>query len=371
VIIPVGAPIPASAITTLTLGQYEQIQAHQTPAIAASLATPVPGLTPVQVAKSGDALYPLNFPVQNSYHMSLGVQRELRHDLVLNVDFVRRVFLNLEYGDLDMNRYNRRINGVQTPVIPICTGTQASNPQAQCSTGAINFWQSGARSTYTALLVKADKRFAHRYQFTASYALQSQYGLNGIENYDNFDSTWGPQGSRHILHVVGTVQLPWGFSFGVVSSTSSVGPLMPVVGGIDVSGSGAGSTPLPGLSYNCLNRGCGVSDLTAAVGTWNSTYAGKLDATGKKIPTLTLPSNFNLGRTFNSQDLRLTKTFTYHERYKLAIFGEMFNIFNYANYSGYTFDPSSAAFGQQTQRVSQVFGSGGPRAVQVGARVSF
>ncbi len=371
VIIPVGAPLPASAITTLTLGQYEQIQAHQTPAIAASLSKPVPGLTPVQVAKSGDALYPLNFPVQNSYHMSLGVQRELRHDLVLNVDFVRRVFLNLEYGDLDMNRYNRRINGVQTPIIPICKGTQASDPTAQCSTGAINFWQSGARSTYTALLVKADKRFAHRYQFTASYALQSQYGLNGIENYDNFDSTWGPQGSRHILHLVATVQLPWGFSLGGVSATSSKGPIMPVVGGIDISGSGAGSTPLPGLSYNCLNRGCGVSDLQASVATWNSTYAGKLDATGKKIPTLTLPSNFNLGRTFNSQDLRLTKTFTYHERYKLAVFAEMFNIFNYANYGGYTFDPSSAAFGQQTQRVTQVFGSGGPRALQIGGRISF
>jgi len=371
VVIPVGAPLPASAITNLTLGQYLQIQAQQTPGIAASLATPIPGVTPIAVAKSGDALYPLHSPVQDSYHMSLGVQRELRRDLVLNVDFVRRVFLNLQYGDLDMNRYNRRINGVQTPVIPICTGTQASNPAAECSTGAINFWQSGARGTYTALLVKADKRFAHRYQFTASYALQSQYGLNGIENYDNFDSTWGPQGSRHILHIVGTVQLPWGFSVGLVSSTSSAGPVMPVVGGIDISGSGAGSTPLPGLSYNCLNRGCGTSELQAAVASWNSTYAGKLDATGKKIPTLTLPSNYNFGRTFNSQDIRLTKVFTFHERYKLNIFGEMFNIFNYSNYSGYTFDPSSAAFGQPTQRVTQVFGSGGPRAVQVGGRFTF
>jgi hypothetical protein len=375
-LVPVGASLPLAQLTTLTLGQFEQIQAQETPAIAASLATAIPGVTPIQINKSGAQLYPLHSPVQDSYHMSVGIQRELRRDMVLSADFVRRVFLNVQYpggaNGVDLNRFTRYINGVQTPVIPICTPAQASNPAAECSTGAISFWEAGARNTYTALLVKVDKRFAHRYQFTASYALQSQMGLNGIENYDNYDSTWGPQASRQILHIVGTVQLPWGFSLGVVSSTSSTGPVMPVVSGIDISGSGAGSTPLPGLSYNCLNISCGVSDLNAAVTNWNSTYAGKLDATGKKIPSLTLPSNFSLGRPSNSQDARLTKSFTYHERYKLNIFAEMFNVFNYANYGGYSYDPSnSTGFGIATQRVTQVFGSGGPRAVQIGARVTF
>lgn len=371
-VIPVGAPLPSSAITNLTLGQFEQIQAQETPAIAASLATPVPGETPVAVAKSGADLYPHNFPVQNAYHMSLGMQRELRRDLVLSADFVRRVYLQEQYGEIDLNMFNRYINGVQTPVIPICTGTQASNPAAECSTGPITFWEPGARGTYTALLVKADKRFAQRYQFTASYALQSQMGLNGVANLANLDSTWGPQAPRNILHIVGTIQLPWGFSLGIISSTSSKGPVMPVIGGIDLNGNGSGETPLPGLSYNCLNISCGTAQLQAAVANWNSTYAGKLDGTGKKMPTLTLPANYNLGRAFNSQDVRLTKTFTYRERYKLNIFAEMFNIFNYSNYGGYSFDPSnSTGFGIPTQRVTQVFGSGGPRAVQVGGRFTF
>jgi hypothetical protein len=196
-------------------------------------------------------------------------------------------------------------------------------------------------------------------------------GLNGTADLGNYDSTWGPQGSRNVLNIVGTVQLLWGFQLGIVSTTSSTGPVMPVIGGIDLNGNGSGETPLPGLSYNCLNISCGVSDLKAAVANWNSTYAGKLDGTGKKMPTLTLPANFSLGRPFDSQDLRLTKTFTYHERYKLSVFGEMFNVFNYSNYGGYTFDPSSHAFGIATQRATQVFGSGGPRAVQVGGRVTF
>lgn len=372
-IIPVGAAIPANALTTLTLADFEQIQAQEAPALLASLSVGAAGVTPIQVAKSGSDLYPLHSPVQDSYHVSLGLQRELRHDMVLSADFVRRVFLNLQYGAEDINRFNRYINDVQTPVIPICTGTQASNPAAECSTGSITFWESGARSTYTALLVKVDKRFAKRYQFTASYALQNQMGLNGIENLDNYDSTWGPQASRQILHIVGTVQLPWGFSLGLVSSTSSVGPVMPVISGIDLTGSGAGSTPLPGLSYNCLNISCGKAALAAAVSSWNSTYAGKIDGTGlHKMPVLTLPANYSLGRPFDSQDIRLTKAFTFREHYKVNIFGEMFNIFNYSNYSGYSFDPSnSTGFGLPTQRVSQVFGSGGPRAVQVGGRFTF
>jgi hypothetical protein len=306
----------------LTLGQYEQIQAAQTPAIAASLAQPVSGETPIAIAKSGADLYPLHAPVQESYHMSIGVQRELRRDMVLSADFVRRVFENMQYGAQDLNRFNRYINDVQTPVIPLCTGNQANDPAAECSTGSITFWEEGARGTYTALLVKVDKRFSHRFQFTASYALQSQMGLNGTADLGNWDSTWGPQAPRNILNVVGTVQLPWGFSLGLVSATSSRGPIMPTTG-------------------------------------------------QHTMPTLALPSNFNLGRPFDSQDIRLTKTFTYHERYKLAIFAEMFNVFNYSNYGGYTFDPSSSEFGIQTQRVTQVFGSGGPRAVQVGARITF
>ncbi|MGA3203757.1 MAG: TonB-dependent receptor [Bryobacteraceae bacterium] len=367
-----GQAIPANSITNLTLGQYEQIQAAQTPAIAASLAQPVAGETPIAVAKSGADLYPLHAPVQESYHMSIGVQRELRRDMVLSADFVRRVFLDMQYGAQDLNRFNRYINDVQTPVIPLCTGNQANDPAAECSTGSITFWEEGARGTYTALLVKVDKRFSHRFQFTASYALQSQMGLTGTADLGNWDSTWGPQAPRNILNIVGTVQLPWGFSLGLVSATSSLGPVMPTISGIDLNGNGSGYTPLPGLSFNCLNISCGVGALESAVANWNSTYAGKLDGTGQHtMPTLTLPSNFNLGRPFNSQDIRLTKTFTYHEKYKLAIFGEMFNVFNYANYGGYTFDPSSSEFGIQTQRVTQVFGSGGPRAVQVGARITF
>ena len=65
---------------------------------------------------------------------------------------------------------------------------------------------------------------------------------------------------------------------------------------------------------------------------------------------------------------------------KLSLFGEMFNVLNYFNPSGYNFniDPKNSnpaaqtfAFGIPSQRVGQVFGSGGPRAMQIGGRFVF
>jgi hypothetical protein len=142
---------------------------------------------------------------------------------------------------------------------------------------------------------------------------------------------------------------------------------------------------LPGLGYNCLNFGCDKTDLANAVNAFNSRWAGQKDSKGNLIPTLVLPSHYQLGDPILSQDFRVTKGFTYHERYRLNIFGEVFNAFNIANLTGYAFSLDTKVaptpvnpnpvqtytFGQPTQRAGQVFGSGGPRAFQVGARFSF
>jgi len=381
--IAVGALLPSAAITNLTLGQFLQIIQAQTPGLIAAL-TPANKndltVRPIDISKTGSQLVPHDYPVQRSYHVSLGVQHQLHHDLVLSADFVRRVFVNELYDgtNIDLNKFNRTINGVQSPVIPICPAAQKNTFGVECSNGAISFWVPGARQTYTALLMKLDKRFSKRYQFTASYALQARKGVNGIVDLNNYAASWGPQGSRHLLSIVGTVDLPWGFQFGFISSWASKGPLSAAVSGYDINGNGSGTTPLPGLAFNCLNAGCGKSELEAAVATWNSTIAGTLDKSPspKKFPTIALPANYSLGRNFDSQDIRLTKTFKFKERYKFAVLGEMFNVLNYQNYGGFNFNPTAgtpagSAFGIATQRQAQTFGSGGPRAVQVGGRFSF
>ncbi len=381
--VPVGGSIP-QGLLNMTLGQFLTIQKQQLPALQAAMTPqPLSAGTQIGLVKQGAALYPLNYQVAHGPQMSIGFQRQLRSDMIISVDYVRRIFTNVSLGQFDYNRYNQYINKVQTPVIPKCTGAQASIPNFGCSTGAISFWTPAGRNVYNGLLVKFDKRFSRRYQFTAAYAFQHQYGYSGIFDYNNFSRSWAPQGGHHVLNISGVVDLPWGFQLGLISSTTTVGPITANVGGVDLNGSGAGtSTPLPGIPLNGINNGVSSSQLLAAINNWNTTLAGTQDARGKSIPFIQAPTaNAFFGRPGESQDIRLTKSFTFKERYKLSILGEVFNVLNYANKGGtsYSLDLRSSAtaaavpsvFGIPTQRSAQTFGSGGPRAFQVGARFSF
>jgi hypothetical protein len=371
--VPVGATLPVNTVINLTLGQYMQMYRNQFPALSQQFGQISNDLTfrNVDRNKSAQQLYPAEYPVQRSLQFNLGVQRELRRDMVLSVDYVRRVFLNTLLGEIDYNRWNRYINGVRTPVIPACVGAQRLDLSAKCSTGTFQFWTPGGREVYNGILMKLDKRFANRYQFTVSYAFTDRYGINGIVNLDNWFQTWGPQGARHILNMSGIVDLPWGFQLGIISATASRGPFTPVVGGFDIDGDGTTVELLPGTDFSRRDRGLPKSKLPAAVAEFNRLYAGKRDVRNTLIPTITLPSNFQYNDNFNSQDVRLTKKFTFRERYTLSIFGEMFNVLNIANLSDISNNVNSPAFGIPQQRQTQVFGSGGPRALQLGGRFVF
>jgi hypothetical protein len=374
----VGAPLPASPqLTNLTVGQFMQIYDQQIGALQARLApTNLDDLSVrnIQISKTAGDLYPHEYPVQHSIHMNIGVQRELGADMVLGVEFVRRVFEDTLLGSLDLNRYNRYINGVQTPVIPRCTSTaQSADPNAQCSNGQITFWTPGGREVYNGLLVKLDKRFSNRYLFGAAYALTDREGITTpISNLDNYFASYGPTGSRHQLNLSALFDFPGNVQVGIISAMSSRVPVMPTIANADLNGDGTTTTPIPGVDFNCFNRGCDGEDLSAAVTAFNQQYAGGRDASGTAIPPVTLPADYEFGDIFSSQDIRVTKTFGMGNTSKLAVFLEVFNVFNVANLGGYSYNLSNTAtFGQPTNRASQVFGSGGPRAFQLGGRFTF
>jgi hypothetical protein len=177
--------------------------------------------------------------------------------------------------------------------------------------------------------------------------------------------------------------MPWGFTLALNSSFISRTPVTPVITNPFLQGTvPAGSTvPLPGIAYGSLAAGSGKSDLQAAVDNYNTKIVGTTNTQGSPISTqFALPSNYQFGDPTISQDFRLTKVFTFKERLKISVLAEMFNAFNIANLTGYSFqlDAKAAnpatqtfAFGQPTQRANQTFGSGGPRAVQLGARITF
>ena len=387
--IAVGAALPLSHLTNMTVGQFANLVTQELPNVTAILAPSNPprsGAFPypnLNYAKQGVEIYPTHFPLARSYQTSIGVQVDLGHSLALTADWARRQGENVSLGEVDLNLFSRFLGtSTPAPVIPLCKTIPDFDPTHACSTGTITFWTGQGRSVYDGLLMKLSKRFSHRYQFLVSYAFQKNLG-ESVWDDTNWMAGYGETLAHHNLGVSGTVNLPWGFTLSLNSSFLSRTPQTANVPGLDLPGTvPAGSNePIPGLRYNCLNAGCGQGDLQRAVDAYNSTIVGTKDAKGSVIASqLILPSNYEFGEPILTQDFRLTKAFTFKERYKLSILGEMFNAFNIANLSGfsYTLDTKSSnpatqafSFGQPTQRVNQTFGSAGPRALQVGARFTF
>jgi hypothetical protein len=77
--------------------------------------------------------------------------------------------------------------------------------------------------------------------------------------------------------------------------------------------------------------------------------------------------------SFFTQDLRLTRRFDLGTGGRRAeVFVDVFNVLNTPNLIGFGSDLTARnTFGQPNNRFSQVFGSGGPRAVQIGGRLMF
>jgi hypothetical protein len=66
------------------------------------------------------------------------------------------------------------------------------------------------------------------------------------------------------------------------------------------------------------------------------------------------------------------KAIRLHGQVDLRLIGEVFNILNVPNLTNFNFNlVTPASFGKANQRVGQTFGSGGSRAVQLAARLSF
>lgn len=381
-------PNPIPGIPTVPLGRPLNFQTGPTQFTGAHLLSLLPSIRQtlaqqfgdpnskdlsvrnIEVFKQGSGILAHDFVSPYSLHVNVGVQREIAPDLVVSGDFVMKRFVHQDTGAIDLNRWN----STSGPVIRPCVGTELSDPKAACSTGPIEVQLSAATSRYTGLLLRVDRRWSRRYQFGAAYALASSVGLNRVINNDNWFESYGPTANdrRHTLTISGIVDLPWGFRLSSTSSLLSKAPFRAQIAGMDFNGDGTTNDLLPGTKWNQLNRGVSEDDLRRIVDSYNSSLAGGSTPTGQVIPRITLPQSYEFGARFVSTDVRLGKIVRMRERLELNVFVEVFNVFNIANLTGYSTDLlQPSAFGQPASRSTQSFGSGGPRAVQIGARISF
>ena len=333
-----------------------------------------PSVQQIQLSKTGTGLNGSRVPRASALHLNIGVEQPIAKDFVVSANLAYRRFNHVALGAIDANRF-RSVNG---PVIPLCGPTERSDPQALCSNGPINVFAPVGRATYTGLLVRLDKQFRNGVHLLGSWAFSDNQGTSPPEasgfNLFNWHEHHGPLPTdvRHILNIAGTLPLRSRFALGFNLAYSSVPPFSAYVGGMDFNGDGTTGDLLPGSTYNLFNRGMNSSDLELLVARFNQTYAGAADSQGTVIPSLTLPSSYALDDNFHSLDLRLTRSFQIGDRTQLTVVADVFNAYNSANLSGTSGDLTNAAtFGRPTARSSQIFGSGGARAVQLGVKVGF
>ena len=348
---------------------------------APTLATPFTGFVLPGAGAGGINIIDNDLQNPMVHQMNVGVQRELGEEFVIRADYVRNVGTHFIIG---------RVIGT-VPFNPVVGGPEI-----------VKNLESSVRTKYDGLLLSLEKRFASHFQFRASYTLSRSLNYanddqipfsNGPIDSNDLRREYGPtpNDQRHRFTFSGVFQLPGQFRLAPILTLASSVP-------VDIL--------LPdGSSRVCeLQRNAGArqfktgAELNAALSQINAS-GGSLcpnvdPSTGFK-PRVLVPlvrDDLKLGDNFSSLDLRVSRVFRIGERWTVEPIAEVFNLFNVTNalgvsnvnYSGFSNvlvrdsnDPGSpgflrsSSFGQPVTTAGGVFGSGGPRAFQFAARVTF
>jgi outer membrane receptor protein involved in Fe transport len=299
--------------------------------------------------------------------MNLGIQREFAHNYVLRADYLHNFGTHFIIG--------RTIGSVFNPVV--------GGPDA------VTNLESSVKTKYDGLFLSIEKRFSDHYQFRASYTLAKAFNYanddqipfsNGPLNPNNLQLEYGPtpNDQRHRFTFSGVWELPAGIHLAPILTLASAVP-------VDIL--------LPdGSSRICeLQRNAGArqfhtgAQLNAAINQINaaggSLCPNAIPGTGFRPRVLLplVPDDVRLGDRFSSLDLRVSKILNLGERIRIEPIAEVFNLFNItnvlgfskSNYSGFGNVIGSSDFGRPITTAGGVFGSGGPRAFQFAARVTF
>lgn len=298
---------------------------------------------------------------------SLGIQRELRADTILDISYVGTGSRHLLANSLNLNQ-SRPGAGAQGPRRPYYT----INPNLV----NVAYRDSAGDASYNSLQIHAEKRLSGGLNFGVSYTFAKYLsdignvnsgGNNDVQDNACLRCNWGPTPDdlRHNLVVNHVYELPFGHGRrfvkdGVMSyllgpwNLSGVwslhsGSRFTVFYGTNVSNSSGGGTQRPDrIASGKLSSGQSITrwfDTSAFVAPSQFQFGNS--GTG----ILTGPGYFNV-------DLTLERHIVFRERYDLNIRGESFNSFNRANFNnpGSTIGTATAGVisGTQAARILQV-----------------
>ena len=240
-----------------------------------------------------------NYRNPYTQQFNLGYSRQLTHDFSIHLDGAYSHTLD-NYRTVDLNY---PVNGVR--------------PYPQFAR-ILDHTSIGA-ARYKALYIRAEKRYAQRYQFMISYTLSNNQDNNPegqVTVPSNYSLDWGFANAdrRHNLIASTNVNLPWRFTLGAIWTVRSSLPFSAYVPTTDADGVRA---YVPGTSRNQGNRNLSLNVVNA--------YRATLGL----APILS--SNIDSSR-FNSVDIRLSRSFALKsERRRLELGLQVFDLFGTEN----------------------------------------
>jgi len=323
------------AIPVIAAGQQMFINAPQSPK------------TLLDILRSG-VIISNDLMTPYSQQANFGVQRQLPGGVVVDTNFVYSRSVHEFTRDID-----------QANLFP-GNGKAIILGDGLAPTAQITVIHSDGFSQYKAFTVRADKRFAQRYQFTASYALSRLnttspdglgLGAGALVNRDQ-KANYGPGAldRTNRLTLNGIVDLPKGFRASLIAVFNSGLPTTAIVGSADLRGDGVNGAMLPGTKRGSVGREVGdVAALNALIRDYNLKVAGTVLPRGGRAPFLIeYPDTVKFGDSFMSQDFQLTKVFKIKEHVSIDATAQVFNLFNISNLVGSGGLPTSAYNGTLT-----------------------
>lgn len=337
----------------------------QFPPFAPSLANPFSGFVLPGAGASGINIIDNGMQNPMTQQFSLGVERQVGQHWTVRVDGLHALGTHFIIGR---------------------TAGEVFNPVVGGPDRVVNL-ESSARTHYDALLVSAERRFDGGVGLRASYTFSKAFNYanddqipfsNGPVDPSNLRAEYGPtpNDQRHRFTFAGTWNAPAGVNVSALWTLASGVPmdiLLP-----------SGQSRIPMLQRNAGGR---LFRTAAELNAWLTDLNARGGVDGTPLPLVPEDARFN--DRFDSLDIRFSRPIRFGDL-QLEPMLEVFNVFNVTNvlgvsnvnYSGFSnvlvrdsedpADPGflrSSSFGRPVSTAGGVFGSGGPRALQVAVRL--
>jgi hypothetical protein len=266
--------------------------------------------------------------LQAPYQMqsNAGWSHELSSDMVFSLDYVNSLGRDLNFRP----RVNQRIPGSLSNPRRLAAIIPTINPNTNGNRPTV----SRGESEYNALIFSVRKRLSHGADFSINYTLQKGISTIGsaadelntanIQDPNNpFDDPrqLGPNlttDARHLLNLSATFQLPWGVRIAPIFAFRSALPVN-LIDGRDLNLDGD-AVDIPAKAY--------------AVDSFDANAPTNAQTTFKEVGNC---ETVNCGRGYyqTQTNVRLSKVFNLGGRAHVEAIGEIFNLFNNVNPSGF------------------------------------